>query len=603
MYKLIIEDDEGKTTVVPLIRDEISIGRKEGNTIRLTERNVSRRHAKLLKQNGAVFIEDLASYNGIKVNGNRISGRVAVAEGDRIQIGDYVLGLKVEGQAGSLKDESRELIDGSAETSTAQIDVSDLAEVEARSLSTNPARLVCVSRNFAGLEFSLSQSAMVIGRVDSNDIVINHRSISRNHAKIVEEHGRYTIVDLESANGVRVNGDDYGKVELRKGDLIDLGHVRLRFVAPGEDFIFSRDATIVDGGEGAGSNALWVVLALVAVLGIGFVLWWVIGRDPGPAAVNGPTPDGATGVSKRVTPDQTAELTKIETFLAQREWSLALKSCGTLVGTAATEAKERCTLAAAESKAKALYDEAVAAAIRNEHQQALAFFLKIPKTSTYHLEREKSATYAETRNKYQAQALTELDELIKRSDCDGARKMGEAIKQLVSSAAATVDGKVGACKGAAVAIDTPPTKVVVQARQPREPRHVRQPRQPRRVRVTRRGAGGLCRSDKECKGGLSCGGDGRCVRPPPTAQELASANQQKDQAWVAYRTGNYKRTVELGKQYLRVVPNDQQIIAIVGFSACQMKSTRDAKAAYARLNTARRSMLRRLCLRQDITLP
>src|SRR5512143_2762016 len=99
MVKLIIEDDEGKTTVVPLIRDEITIGRKEGNTIRLTERNVSRRHAKLLKQNGAVFIEDMDSYNGIKVNGNRIAGRVAVTEGDRIQIGDYVLGLKVEGAA------------------------------------------------------------------------------------------------------------------------------------------------------------------------------------------------------------------------------------------------------------------------------------------------------------------------------------------------------------------------------------------------------------------------------------------------------------------------------------------------------------------------
>ncbi|MBU2567129.1 FHA domain-containing protein, partial [Patescibacteria group bacterium] len=70
MVKLIIEDDEGKTTVVPLIRDEITIGRKEGNTIRLTERNVSRRHAKLVKQSSAIFIEDLNSYNGIKVNGN-----------------------------------------------------------------------------------------------------------------------------------------------------------------------------------------------------------------------------------------------------------------------------------------------------------------------------------------------------------------------------------------------------------------------------------------------------------------------------------------------------------------------------------------------------
>ena len=45
MFKLVIQDDEGKTTVVPLIRDEITIGRKEGNTIRLTERNWAARRS------------------------------------------------------------------------------------------------------------------------------------------------------------------------------------------------------------------------------------------------------------------------------------------------------------------------------------------------------------------------------------------------------------------------------------------------------------------------------------------------------------------------------------------------------------------------------
>src|SRR5579872_5230855 len=99
MFKLVIQDDEGKTTVVPLIRDEISIGRKEGNTIRLTERNVSRRHARLIRQNGAVYIEDLTSYNGIKVNGDRITGRAAIGEGDRIQIGDYQLSVKLDREA------------------------------------------------------------------------------------------------------------------------------------------------------------------------------------------------------------------------------------------------------------------------------------------------------------------------------------------------------------------------------------------------------------------------------------------------------------------------------------------------------------------------
>src|SRR5438128_6058850 len=96
--KLIIEDDEGRKTVVPLIRDEITIGRKEGNTIRLTERNVSRRHARLLKQNGAVLIEDVSSYNGVKLNGARINSRTAVNEGDQVLIGDYRLSVRLDRQ-------------------------------------------------------------------------------------------------------------------------------------------------------------------------------------------------------------------------------------------------------------------------------------------------------------------------------------------------------------------------------------------------------------------------------------------------------------------------------------------------------------------------
>src|SRR4051812_49482201 len=97
MFKLVIQDDEGKTTVVPLIRDEITIGRKEGNTIRLTERNVSRRHARIIRQNNEVQIEDLGSYNGIRVNNARIAERVSLRISDQVQIGDYKLYLKAEG--------------------------------------------------------------------------------------------------------------------------------------------------------------------------------------------------------------------------------------------------------------------------------------------------------------------------------------------------------------------------------------------------------------------------------------------------------------------------------------------------------------------------
>ena len=125
---------------------------------------------------------------------------------------------------------------------------------------------------------------MIIGRTDENDIVINHRSISRNHAKLVREPetGRYTISDLQSSNGVRVNGQDYGKVELRRGDIVDLGHVRLRFVEPGEDFVFARDAVITDVPDAGGKKGLLVaiVLGVLVLGGVGAFVALRGGGDP-----------------------------------------------------------------------------------------------------------------------------------------------------------------------------------------------------------------------------------------------------------------------------------------------------------------------------------
>src|SRR5688500_16409495 len=96
MHKLTIEDDEGKTVVVPLIRDEITVGRQEGNSIRLTERNISRRHARFYRQTGILYVEDLGSYNGIKVNGTRITEPTPLKDGDLVLVGDYKLTVRAD---------------------------------------------------------------------------------------------------------------------------------------------------------------------------------------------------------------------------------------------------------------------------------------------------------------------------------------------------------------------------------------------------------------------------------------------------------------------------------------------------------------------------
>ena len=91
--RLIIEDEEGATTIVPLGDEEITIGREPGNTIQLTEQNVSRQHARLTPGSDGWLIEDLDSYNGVRVNGVLIEGSVSLHEGDVVQIGDYHLAI------------------------------------------------------------------------------------------------------------------------------------------------------------------------------------------------------------------------------------------------------------------------------------------------------------------------------------------------------------------------------------------------------------------------------------------------------------------------------------------------------------------------------
>lgn len=99
MLRLRIADEDGYEVVVPLVRDEISIGRKDGNTIRLTERNISRHHALLRRENDQFFIDDLDSYNGVILNGNRVSRRTALYPGDLVEIGDYKIRLEEAGDS------------------------------------------------------------------------------------------------------------------------------------------------------------------------------------------------------------------------------------------------------------------------------------------------------------------------------------------------------------------------------------------------------------------------------------------------------------------------------------------------------------------------
>ncbi len=68
----------------------VTIGREEGNLLRLNDERVSRFHAKVQHDNGEIILTDLESTNGTRVNGHVIQIR-RLRIGDRVGVGRSLL--------------------------------------------------------------------------------------------------------------------------------------------------------------------------------------------------------------------------------------------------------------------------------------------------------------------------------------------------------------------------------------------------------------------------------------------------------------------------------------------------------------------------------
>lgn len=81
------------------------------------------------------------------------------------------------------------------------------------------------------------KSDLAIGRTEGNDLVLNHPSVSRKHARFELRNGAWWIVDLKSTNGVKVNGNLVTESQVNAEDKIMVGSVQLELkVLPSVDF-------------------------------------------------------------------------------------------------------------------------------------------------------------------------------------------------------------------------------------------------------------------------------------------------------------------------------------------------------------------------------
>ncbi|MEK7991507.1 MAG: FHA domain-containing protein [Thiotrichaceae bacterium] len=81
------------------------------------------------------------------------------------------------------------------------------------------------------LRYPIKQTTVRIGRHGDNELSLGNTSVSNHHAELHRRRdGQFVIVDLDSLNGVYVNGKQTKTSLLANGDAIDIGEVKFLFI-------------------------------------------------------------------------------------------------------------------------------------------------------------------------------------------------------------------------------------------------------------------------------------------------------------------------------------------------------------------------------------
>jgi hypothetical protein len=182
-------------------------------------------------------------------------------------------------------------------------------------------------------ECALSNARPVtIGRDDKSTIVLESRLVSKAHALVEFRDGEYTIQDLESANGTRVNGEATSVRVLEPGDRVEVGDLELTFLD------LAADGPAAKGAPAAGGSKV-VRLAIVGVVTMGVMIGLLMFLISGlaPAEVQ-----KAAAIQETLAPASTELLARLR--------------AGAETSTVVKDVVQHATLAAVPP-AQALYDE------------------------------------------------------------------------------------------------------------------------------------------------------------------------------------------------------------------------------------------------------
>jgi NADPH-dependent 2,4-dienoyl-CoA reductase/sulfur reductase-like enzyme/pSer/pThr/pTyr-binding forkhead associated (FHA) protein len=243
---------EGGGKRFELLGSVVSIGRDPSADISLRDPAVSGTHAQITEHDGRLYLRDLGSRNGTYANRRLVSEPHLLADGDVIHVGDTDLTfhLAEAPTAPVSPPEPAAPAPAPAEPPAPSAPSTEpvapvppppqqpaTAAIPPAPETPKPAprgevRLVVESGPLVGLAFRLSPPSVLVGRNPEADVSLSEPTVSWRHARLTAHGAAWTIADLGSTNGTRVNGErieSERQIPIDPGAEVRLGEITLRF--------------------------------------------------------------------------------------------------------------------------------------------------------------------------------------------------------------------------------------------------------------------------------------------------------------------------------------------------------------------------------------
>ena len=241
MAKLILKYEASVLREIRLTQASFTIGRVPGNALVIDNLAVSGQHAKISFQTDQFVLEDLNSLNGTFVNNQR-TRKISLKDGDQVVIGKHTLLFQDEGGP---RPEQLEAVEESADSvskleQTVVLDTRKQREMMQQAGTVTgggvpPAGvakvgcLTVLSGKTNQTEYLLTGKLSMIGKSPMASVKLKGWFAPSVAAVINKREGSYQIAP-SGRRGAKINGQSLaGPADLREGDLIEVGGVKLQF--------------------------------------------------------------------------------------------------------------------------------------------------------------------------------------------------------------------------------------------------------------------------------------------------------------------------------------------------------------------------------------